>query len=200
MVLCRLLRIYYCFCCCCCCYCYIMSFIMAFPYMYVMHFDHIPLRVYEGMYRIWQVKVQGEKNPWCKKMEAERMKLGRGKILSRSGEVLCEGGVWGSRLRWDESEAAALTDSLRERLSCSRIPQGWPGHLLFAFILRPLTSLPWPQTFCLFHDWLLHLLFWDWVLVWAWPWAHDPLPSGSTASLYHILFCFVFLIFHTVLC
>lgn len=27
------------------------------------------------------------------KMEAERVKLGRRKILSRSGEVLCEGGV-----------------------------------------------------------------------------------------------------------
>lgn len=47
-------------------------------------------------------------------MEAERVKLGRGKILSQSGEVLCEGGVWGRGLRWDDSEAAALTDSLRE--------------------------------------------------------------------------------------
>lgn len=48
------------------------------------------------------------------KMEAERVKLGRRKILSQSGEVLCEGGVWGRGLRWDDSEAAALTDSLRE--------------------------------------------------------------------------------------
>lgn len=65
---------------------------MAFPYMYVMHFDHIPLRVYEGMYRIQQVQVQGGRNSWCK--NGSRKSEVRKKENSKS--------VWGS-LVWGRS-------------------------------------------------------------------------------------------------
>lgn len=65
---------------------------MAFPYMYVMHFDHIPLRVYEGMYRIWQVQVRGERNSWCK--NGSRKSEVRKKENSKP--------VWGSLL-WGRS-------------------------------------------------------------------------------------------------